>query len=66
MSLSAPELGTIWAQTWLLLDDLIRPQQHRLRNRQPEGRRGLKGNSNLEIFCTGRSEGFARFRILPT
>src|SRR2546425_8235113 len=32
-----------------LLDELIRPQQQRLRNRQPEGLGGLQVNHQLEL-----------------
>src|SRR6266545_5721924 len=33
----------------LSLDDLIRPHQHRLRDRQPEGLRGLQVDHQLEL-----------------
>ena len=46
---NALELGTIWAQTWLLLDDLIRPQQQGLRDGQAEGLGGLHVDHQLEF-----------------
>jgi len=45
---NAPELGTTWAQTCLLLDGLICPQQDRLRYRQAEGLGGLQVDDQLE------------------
>src|SRR5258705_9540514 len=46
---NAPELVTTWAQTCLLLDGLICPQQDRLRDRQAEGLGGLQVDDQLEL-----------------
>jgi hypothetical protein len=49
-----------------LFDDLVRPRQHRLRDRQAEGAAVFRliTSSNLVGCSTGRSAGFAPLRIL--
>ena len=50
------------------IDHLIRPQQHRLRDRQAESLGGLEVDHQLELggCSTGRSAGLAPLRILST
>ncbi len=47
---NALALGTVWAQTRILLNYLIRPQQQRRRDRQPKSLGGLDVD---EILMTG-------------
>ena len=49
MRWSAPELGTIWAQTQRLLDHLIGPLQERRRYREAERLRGLQVDDQIEL-----------------
>ena len=51
-----------------LFDDLIGPQQHRRRDGEPEGLRGLHVDDQLELrrLLDWRSAGFAPLRILST
>ena len=58
--------GTGYGAPLHLLNDLIRPQEHRLRHRQPERFGSLEIDDQLDfVGCsTGRSAGLAPFRIL--
>ena len=51
-----------------LLDDLVRPQQQCLGNRQPKGFGGLEIDDQLKLrgLLDGRSAGLAPRRILST